>query len=173
MIAGYETPGRKNLRRAMPVIIAVLVLDQLSKILALGALERAGGLIPVLPFFDFQLAWNRGVSFGLFNHGEPLPPWVFVLVSVLIVLALCAWLVRADRARVALALGAVIGGAIGNAIDRFVHGAVVDFLHFYAGQYSWPNFNVADSAIVIGVAIIVIDGFGARAPTAEEGSKTT
>ncbi|GIL40995.1 signal peptidase II [Roseiterribacter gracilis] len=166
------TPGRKNLARAMPVMIVVLLLDQVSKILALAALQGIG-MIPVVPFFDFQLAWNRGVSFGLFNHGEPLPPWVFVLVSVLIVAALCAWLVRAERIRIALALGAVIGGAIGNAIDRFVHGAVVDFLHFHVGQYSWPNFNVADSAIVIGVAIIVIDGFGARAPTAEEGSKIT
>jgi signal peptidase II len=167
-----KTPGQVNLRRAMPVMIAVLVLDQLTKIVALDALLGVG-TIPVLSFFDFQLAWNRGVSFGLFNHGEPLPPWVFVTVSVLIVALLCAWLVRADRIRTALALGGVIGGAIGNAIDRVVYGAVVDFLHFHLGQYSWPNFNVADSAIVIGVAIIVLDGFGARAPAAEEGSKIT
>jgi signal peptidase II len=134
----------------------VLIADQLSKMMALQAMN--GQSHEVLPFFNLVLVWNRGVSFGMFNHGDPLPPLVFVAVSMAIACGFAVWLWRAENRMIALGLGLVIGGAIGNVIDRLVHGAVVDFLDFHLGDLHWPAFNIADSGIVIGIALVVIDG---------------
>jgi signal peptidase II len=150
--------SRRIYRAAAATGLWILILDQISKWSVLGMLQRRG-TVELLPFFDLQLAWNRGVSFGLFNHGDPLPPWVFVVVAALISAGLLTWLRKVDSVRLGVAIGAILGGAIGNSVDRLAHGAVVDFLHFHLADYSWPNFNVADSAIVIGVAIIILDGF--------------
>lgn len=155
MSAGFAKP---IVRRAAAAGLWVLLIDQISKWSVLGVLQSRG-TIDVLPFFELQLAWNRGVSFGLFNHGNPPSPWVFVALAGLITAGLLVWLRKVDSLRLAGAIGAIIGGAVGNSVDRIAHGGVVDFLHFYLADYSWPNFNVADSAIVIGVAIIILDGF--------------
>jgi signal peptidase II len=112
--------------------------------------------IPVLPFFDLVLWWNRGVSFGMLVHDFDFMPYLLTALALVIAFALCFWLWRARRHMDALALGLVIGGAIGNAIDRLRFGAVVDFIYFYAGTWYWPAFNIADSAICVGVVLMLI-----------------
>lgn len=134
----------------------IMIADQGSKVMALQIAQ--GQSYEVFSFFNLVLVWNRGVSFGMFNHGQPLSPFIFIAVSLAIAGGFAAWLWRAESRAVAAALGLVIGGAIGNVIDRLVHGAVVDFLDFHLGGLHWPAFNIADSGIVIGIALIVIDG---------------
>ncbi len=137
--------------------IAILAADQASKQWILFSLDLPSlGSIPVLPLLNFTMVWNRGVTFGLLT-GFGGGAWVLALVSLAIVVALGIWLRRAERPLVAAALGAIAGGAIGNVIDRFRWGAVVDFIHFHVAGWSWYVFNVADAAIVCGVAALVLD----------------
>lgn len=102
--------------------------------------------------------WNSGVSFGMFNKIEN-SQLIFCLVQGLIALALTFWLFYNSKKYYAIALGLIIGGALGNFIDRLQNGAVADFLDFYIGQYHWPAFNLADSFVFIGVAILLLDDF--------------
>ena len=143
------------LKLAGAVAAAVFVLDQATKVLALDRLSETVR-VPVLPSFDLTLAWNYGVSFGMFGSGGT-PPWVFVLVS----LAICSfliWQLKRTEERIAIiGYGLIIGGAIGNVVDRLIHGAVVDFLLLYWDRYYWPVFNIADVAITCGVGLILID----------------
>ncbi len=148
------------LTRGLAVAIAVAVLDQLSKVGILGffAGRAAGEHEQVAPFFNIVLIYNRGMSFGLFNGGGGLNALLFSLVAAAIVTALIYWLSRVESPLLAIAIGLIIGGAIGNVADRIRFGAVVDFLDFHAGSWHWPAFNVADSAISIGVAVMLVDG---------------
>jgi signal peptidase II len=139
------------------------LLDQLSKLWVLryfGESGCASHLVPVTSFFDFVLTCNRGVSFGMFNQpGDPaLGFWIFSVIATAVVIALAVWLFRVRSALLAIAIGLVIGGAIGNVVDRLRLGAVVDFLYFHAGAWYWPAFNLADSAICLGVAAMLLDG---------------
>ncbi len=109
-------------------------------------------------FFDLVLTCNRGMSFGLFNESGGPSALVFSLFAAAIVVLLLIWLSRTKSRLLAIAIGFVIGGAIGNVVDRLRFGAVVDFLSFHAGAWYWPAFNIADSAISIGVALMLIDG---------------
>ncbi len=121
-------------------------------------------VIPVLPFFNLVLVWNRGVSFGMFGDGSA-GPWLLVLLAVGIVAALLWWLRKAEGLLSVASLGLIIGGAVGNVIDRLVHGAVVDFLDFHAAGWHWPAFNVADSAITVGVVLLLAESlFPSRHP---------
>ncbi len=133
----------------------LFVADQITKYLALFALQ--GGNIAVLPFFNLVLVWNRGVSFGMFSDGNDLTPYVLIALSLFITAGLLWWLTRIDDKPLFLAICAVIGGAIGNIIDRIIHGAVIDFLDFHAFGWHYPAFNIADSAIVLGIAFILFD----------------
>jgi signal peptidase II len=112
----------------------------------------------ITSFFNIVLIHNRGMSFGLFNYGGGLNALLFSLVAAAIVTVLIYWLSRVDSSLLAVAIGLIIGGAIGNVIDRIRLGAVVDFLDFHVGSWHWPAFNVADSAICIGVAVMLLDG---------------
>jgi signal peptidase II len=150
---------------ALGLAVAALValLDQLSKLWVLryfGETACASHFVPVTSFFDFVLTCNRGVSFGMFNQpGDPaLGFWIFSIVATIVVLALVVWLFRVRSAFLATAIGLVVGGAIGNVVDRLRLGAVVDFLYFHAGAWYWPAFNLADSAICLGVAAMLLDG---------------
>ena len=137
--------------------LAVLAADQASKQWVLFTLDLPNlGSVAVLPVLNFTMVWNRGVTFGLLT-GFGGGAWVLAAVSLAIVVALAVWLRRAERPLVAAALGAIAGGAVGNVIDRFRWGAVVDFLHFHVAGWSWYVFNVADAAIVCGVAALVLD----------------
>jgi signal peptidase II len=143
----------------------VAVADQVTKLWVLDFFAARPDQPPVVrlaPFFNLVLAGNRGMSFGLFN-GETGPNTVvFTALAAVIVLGLIAWLRRVQGAFLRLAIGLVIGGAIGNVADRLHRGAVVDFLDFHLGAWHWFAFNLADSAICVGVATLVIDGLIGR-----------
>lgn len=145
-----------RLRGPIALGVIILALDLLSKWAALRA--TMDGAIEVLPFFNLVLVWNQGVSFGLLAQGAPLHPYWLAALSGVIAIGFSIWMARASRILVIWAAASVIGGAIGNIIDRFRYGAVVDFLDFHLLGYHWPAFNIADCAIVVGIAIILFDG---------------
>jgi signal peptidase II len=149
---------RRNLALSAVVVVAVLIVDQLSKLWILARFSAVGQFTQVTDFFDIVLVANRGVSFGLFNNGAALNAVVFSLLAAAIVAALVVWLIRAKGYLLPAAIGLVIGGAVGNVVDRLRLGAVVDFLDFHLGAWHWPAFNVADAAICIGVGLMLIDG---------------
>ncbi len=136
-------------------ILFILILDQLTKLMVL---KYAGELpLEITSFFNLILVWNKGISFGLFNNMDSL--WITYILSFIVVLVLgyvAILLVREKKASLVLAYSFIIGGAIGNLIDRLIHGRVIDFLDFHINGYHWPAFNIADSFIVIGVAIYCI-----------------
>ncbi len=136
--------------------IAAFGLDQGTKALALNtpALERG---VEVLPFLNLVRVLNDGVSFGML--GGIVPWWGLIALAGVIVAWLLIWLWRAPDRLTAAALGLIIGGALGNGIDRAVFGAVVDFVHLHFGSFSWYIFNVADAAIVVGVAGLLYESF--------------
>ena len=150
------------LLRGLATAIVVVILDQLSKAAVLGHFAPGDCSLPhrepITPFLNLVLTCNRGMSFGLFNRGAGLNVLLFSLIAAAIVAVLIYWLNRVDSPFLAVAIGLVIGGAIGNVIDRIRLGAVVDFLDFYIGSWHWPAFNVADSAICVGVAAMLLDG---------------
>jgi signal peptidase II len=133
--------------------LAVLALDQATKWLALETLFDRGP-VAVTPFFNLVLVWNRGVSFGMFAGSGA---WLLTLLAAGIGAFLVVWLYRETRAFTRIALWLVLAGAVGNVIDRLRFGAVVDFLDFHSFGYHWPAFNVADSAIVVGAGLILLD----------------
>ncbi len=122
-----------------------------------GATPADGRVIEVTPFFNLVMGWNYGISFGFLNSAPALALWLLPMVVVIITAALGVWLYRIDRLRPALALGLIIGGAIGNLIDRLRFGAVADFLDFHAFGIHWPAFNAADSAITVGAVVLILD----------------
>ena len=131
----------------------VVLLDQASKWAVLAWLAEP---VRVTPFFNLVLVWNRGVSFGMLAGAGV--PWVLSGLALAVVVALTVWLRRTDSVPVGVGLGLVIGGALGNVIDRIRFGAVVDFLDFHAMGWHWPAFNVADSAICLGAVVLLADG---------------
>jgi signal peptidase II len=139
-----------------------VVLDQASKAWALNVMRLDEvGSVTVLPFFHLTLVENRGVSFGLLRADTPLGRWALVAGAAAVVIALIVWVRKADRPLFAAALGLVIGGALGNnLIDRARIGRVVDFLDFSGLYFPWV-FNVADSAISIGVVLLLLDSLAA------------
>jgi signal peptidase II len=151
---------RANLQRGLTLALGVLILDQAVKYamyvyLILGFRPS----VEVTPFFNLVVVWNYGVSFGMFNTGSSEAAYLFVGLALAIVAALAAWLARAENGLILVALGLVIGGAIGNVVDRLRYGAVFDFFDFHAFGWHWPAFNVADAAITCGVACLFWDAF--------------
>lgn len=147
--------------RAAGLAAALLVLaaDQASKAwIVSGLLLPERGSIRLSSVLNLTWVENRGITFGLLNGLGGLAPVLLTVVALAVVAALTVWLWRSERLLVAIALGAVAGGAVGNVIDRLRLGYVVDFIHAHAGQWSWYVFNVADAAIVCGVAVLVLDG---------------
>jgi signal peptidase II len=138
---------------------AVIVLDQITKAWILYGLHlREVGQIPVLePIFNLTFVLNRGVSFGLLTGGET-GRWLLTVFSIVVAGLLAFWATRADRRLLITAIGLIMGGALGNVIDRIRFGGVVDFLDFSGLYFPWV-FNVADSAISIGVVLLIADSF--------------
>lgn len=152
-----------TIRLGVLVALAVLVLDQGTKTAVLAWSDNWPGPVhAVTPFLDFVVLWNAGISYGLFPQGEA-GRWVLVAIKVVAALGFAVWLARTARKVEALALGLLIGGAIGNAVDRVVYGAVFDFVSLHAAGYHWYVFNVADVAVVVGVIILLYDAFFVRA----------
>ena len=150
------------LKIGLSVGAIVVVLDQLTKWLIRDVVLDTARYIEVTGFFNIVEVWNRGVSFGLFASDSPWTPYLLSALAIAISIVLIVWLRKAETTFLALALGFVIGGAIGNVFDRFIWGRVYDFLDFHAAGYHWPAFNVADAAISVGVALILLDGFIAK-----------
>ncbi len=160
------------------IILDVVILDQVSKWAAIelllrpaldagesvgllewimGAPEKLGFIsVPVLPNFNMTMVWNHGVSFGLLQN---MGIWPLVILAGIICMIMMRWLIKSTSKLEAISLGMIIGGAIGNVIDRFRFGAVADFFDVYVGTYHWPAFNIADSAISIGVVLLLVHGF--------------
>ena len=131
----------------------VFLLDQLSKWLLLKAIPSPNhSAIEITPFFNLALVWNHGISFGMFAARNQ--PFLLIALSLGITCILLAWLYKNTSWLVACALGGIIGGAIGNVTDRLRFGAVIDFFDAHIGHYHWPAFNIADSAIFIGVVLL-------------------
>ncbi|MBR0932938.1 signal peptidase II [Bradyrhizobium jicamae] len=161
------------LRAGLFAAIATLIADQASKLWLLHILDIAHrGAVRVTPFFDLVLERNPGISFGLLQSESPAAQILLMAVKAAAVIALAVWMARSRTWLATIALGLIIGGAIGNGIDRLAYGAVVDFalLHIEIGGkvYYWYVFNVADTAIVAGVAALLYDSFlgvpAAKAP---------
>jgi signal peptidase II len=151
---------------AYAIAAAVVVLDQASKAWVLGPFGLADrGPVEVLPIFRLSMVWNPGVSFGLLAAKGDLGRWLLVGFAAAVVVVLAVWARRMTRPLTALAIGLVMGGAIGNnIIDRVRFGAVADFLDFSGMGFKWV-FNVADSAITVGVALLLVEMLlGARTP---------
>lgn len=136
--------------------LGVLVVDQLTKWAALAGLAYARP-VEVLPFFDLTLLYNTGAAFSFLADHDGWQRWFFVFLAVVITAALLVWLafvaIRDGRIKAGITL--LIGGALGNVIDRVLYGHVVDFLDFHVAGWHWPAFNIADAAITIGVALII------------------
>ncbi|WP_420394571.1 signal peptidase II [Acuticoccus sp.] len=140
--------------------LAVFAADQASKAWVL-ALDLSQGPLKVLPVLDITLVWNRGISYGLLQQ-DGTGRWLLVAFTVVATLLLAAWLWRAQSGLVRLAVGGIIGGALGNLVDRTLYGAVVDFVHLHWRTFSWYVFNVADAAIVLGVVALLGDALLTR-----------
>ena len=144
-------------RDGLAAALITALIDQANKLWLLYAYDLGSrGRVPVLPFFDLVLVWNKGISYGLFAQNSELGQLLLLGFKVVAAVFLWVWLARAENRLMAVSLGLIIGGAIGNAVDRLAHGAVVDFvlLHLTTATFSfhWYVFNVADVAIVAGVA---------------------
>jgi signal peptidase II len=149
------------------VLAAVIVLtaDQASKWWVLNMLDLQGlRQVVLLPVLNLTMVWNRGVTFGLLNGFGSWGHIVLAVIALVVVAALCVWLLRAQNALSAVSIGAIAGGAVGNVIDRLRFGAVVDFIHAHVatpwGDVSWYVFNIADAAIVCGVGALIIESLG-------------
>src|SRR5882757_10450354 len=162
-----------HVRPGVIAAVAVLALDQASKLWLLFVFDIARrGAVKVTPFFDLVLAWNVGISFGWFQNDSQLAQISLMIIKAVAVIVLAIWMARSRTLLATIALGLIIGGAIGNGIDRFAYGAVVDFALFHlqigGNTYNWYVFNLADVAIVAGVAALLYDSFlgvpAAKAP---------
>jgi signal peptidase II len=138
--------------------VITFVADQASKLLLLFGYELPlREPVAVGPFTNLIVVWNRGISYGLFQQHSELGRFLLLLVSAIATAAIVFWLRRVQTRLLALALGLIAGGAVGNAVDRLAYGAVFDFVQLHAGTRSWYVFNVADVAIVAGVIGLVLD----------------
>ena len=169
-MSGTEPPLVSHLRAGVIAAIAVLAIDQASKLWLLFVFDIARrGAVRVTPFFDLVLAWNIGISFGWLQNDSQIVQFGLMAVKALAVVALAIWMARSRTLLASIALGLIIGGAVGNAIDRLAYGAVVDFALFHIGNtFYWYVFNLADTAIVAGVFALLYDSFlgvgAAKAP---------
>jgi signal peptidase II len=154
--------GGAPFRLGLAAAVVAAAIDQATKLWLLygfGLTDR--GRVPVTSFLDLVLAWNPGISYGLFGQAGPLGQWVLLALKVIAVALLLVWLARTRSRLAGLALGLIVGGAIGNAIDRAVYGAVMDFVLFHVTaatwSFQWYVFNLADTAIVAGVVGLVYE----------------
>lgn len=154
---------RKLFLLGIAIAFAVAFFDLLTKRLMFAILENLALTtdvqnpeIVIFDFFSLVMVWNRGVSFGMFNQigGAPV---ILSLLQFVIMVIVFIWLYRNEKPHFTWALGLIAGGALGNLSDRIKNGAVADFLDFHIASYHWPAFNLADSAVFIGVAILILD----------------
>ncbi|OYD84973.1 signal peptidase II [Azospirillum brasilense] len=176
MALSWAAPSA-GLRLAGAIGAAILVVDQLTKWVALEQLLEPPRLIEVTPFLNFVLGFNTGVSFGLLENDSAHGPWLLSGAALLVVAVLVVWAARSDSRAEAASFGAIAGGAVGNVIDRLRQGAVTDFIDLHAFGWHWPTFNVADIGITGGVGLLLLSGLWPRkavgddAPTGRDGAR--
>ncbi|MEC8898177.1 signal peptidase II [Marinobacter sp. bablab_jr008] len=148
--------------------VLVIAIDLGTKAIATAMLTY-GNPVPVLPSFNLTLLHNTGAAFSFLADAAGWQRWFFVTLAVVVSVVLVGWLrkLKVDETWTAIAIVLILGGAIGNVYDRVVHGYVVDFLHFYWQDWHFPAFNLADTAITIGAAMMIIDAF--RKPAGASG----
>jgi len=158
------TQDKPNAQIWLIVSIIVIVLDQVTKYIAIGALEPYAPHAVIPGFLNWTLAFNSGAAFSFLNNAGGWQRWLFSALAIAVCFVLTVWLRRLGRGewRTALPLALVIGGALGNLIDRVRFGHVTDFIEVYYRQWSWPAFNVADSAISVGAVLLIVFGLGGR-----------
>ncbi|MGA0395026.1 MAG: signal peptidase II [Rhodospirillales bacterium] len=135
----------------------VLILDQLSKWWIVSVVMQPPKIIPLTSFFNLVLGWNRGISFGLFHGDSAFNAWGLPAIALVITAFLLVWLWRSSGMMISIAIGSIIGGALGNVVDRLRFGAVADFLDFHVFGYHWPAFNLADMGITLGAVLLIYD----------------
>ncbi|HEY8594242.1 MAG TPA: signal peptidase II [Devosiaceae bacterium] len=145
----------RGVRLSLVLGVLAFALDRGQKALMLDVYGwRGGEVIHVAPFFDYRLVWNPGISYGLLTF---LPPVALLGIAIAAMVALVWWWVKAEGALVRAGLALALGGALSNALDRWLYGAVADFFHFHLGAWSFYIFNIADTAISLGVVLLVLD----------------
>ena len=149
----------KHVWSGLGLSVLVMVLDQLSKWIIVSYVMNPPIKRELTSFFNLVLTHNSGVSFGMFSTGTDTGKWVLIGIALIIIGFLVRWLFQSKSLFNLIALGLIIGGAMGNVIDRFLVGAVVDFLDFHAFGHHWPAFNVADAAIFVGAISLVFESF--------------
>jgi signal peptidase II len=142
--------------------LVVAAADQASKVWALDGWFFPPRTIEVTSFLNMVAVWNSGVSFGFLAGHSEIMPFILAAFASAVAAGLAIWLIRARTALLATGLGLVIGGAVGNIVDRLRFQAVVDFIDFHIAGYHWPAFNLADSGITIGVGLLLLDSFVRR-----------
>jgi signal peptidase II len=152
----------RPLPAGMLIAILTIFFDQLSKWWVLNLVMVPPKTIEVTQFFNLVLVHNRGASFGIFSDAPGWASIALIVFAIIISIVLAIWMWQAQEAFLSIALALVIGGAIGNVIDRIRFGAVVDFLDVHAGGWHWPAFNVADSAITLGVILLILDSLKSK-----------
>ncbi|MFC5353650.1 signal peptidase II [Azospirillum himalayense] len=165
--AGLRSAG---LKLAGTIGAVVLILDQLTKWVALEHLLEPPRLIEVTPFLNVVLGFNTGVSFGLLENDSVYGPWLLSGAALLVAAVLVVWAARSDSRAEAASFGAIAGGAVGNVVDRLRQGAVTDFIDLHAFGWHWPTFNVADIGITGGVGLLLLSGLWPRKASGDDAS---
>lgn len=162
------------MKKGLLIALIAIIADQIHKYIMVYEVEMAkftlngfpviesgSKIIEVTSFFNLVMVWNKGVSFGMFNSAETAvyQPYALIAMALAIVIGLFMWLRKATSKLQIWGLGLIIGGALGNVIDRILYGAVADFFDFHIGGWHWPAFNIADSCICVGVFILVLESF--------------
>lgn len=150
----------RHLVAGLVALVVTLVADQASKLYFLYVYDLPlHDPLELGRFVTFTVVWNKGISYGLFQQASELGRWILVGIAAISTVVLGYWMAKASNRLLAVSLGIIIGGAIGNAIDRVLHGAVFDFVHLHVGEWSWYVFNVADAAIVVGVIGLIWEAY--------------
>jgi signal peptidase II len=166
-----------HFRAGLAALVAALAIDQAFKLVMLHGVGMATGqVITVAPVLDLVMAWNYGVSFGLFQQDSEIGQWALVAFKIAAVALIAWWLWKAESWLTAIALGLIAGGAVGNGIDRVLYGAVADFFAFHittaSWQFRWYVFNLADVAIVAGVGLLLYESLFGGSPTASKSARS-
>lgn len=149
----------------LAVSLVVFAVDQVSKWIIVTYVMNPPRAIPVTSFFNLVLSFNKGVSFGAFASEKISTRFLLSAVASVIIIALVIWLFRVTDRLESIGLGGIIGGAFGNLVDRIHQGAVTDFLDFYVGEWHWPAFNMADTAITLGVVCLLVSSLRSSGTT--------
>lgn len=140
--------------------LLILLVDQATKLYTLFIFDLpVREPVALNPFVNLIVVWNRGISYGLFQQSTELGRWLLIVISIVAAIGLSVWIHRTSGKVLAASLGLIVGGAIGNVIDRLAYGAVFDFIQLQLGSWTWYVFNVADAAIVAGVIGLLYDSF--------------